>query len=91
MYVTNFKLLTFKHLDKRNIFVLADCCRDQTMKYLVHGLHNKEWNPQQYISKLTDYDNETKPLNYISVYFFHWFSIKFKFLDLDYDSEISKT
>ncbi|XP_075259457.1 uncharacterized protein LOC142351213 [Convolutriloba macropyga] len=44
----------------------TDCCRDQTMKYLVHGLHNKEWNPQQYISKLTDYDNETKPLNYIS-------------------------
>ncbi|XP_063713809.1 uncharacterized protein LOC134841705 [Symsagittifera roscoffensis] len=41
------------------------CCVSQTMKYLVHGLHNKRWDPEQYMAKLIDYDDENKPLNFI--------------------------
>ena len=47
--------------------LLGACCLAQTRKYLLHGLNFKDWNPDQYLFKLMDYDDEEKPLNFIAV------------------------
>ena len=37
-------------------------------KYMTHGLEYKGMSPDEFMNKLTDYDNEdNKPLNFISV------------------------
>ncbi|XP_063715250.1 uncharacterized protein LOC134842723 [Symsagittifera roscoffensis] len=46
------------------------CCADQVKKYLIYGLHNKEWNPDEYMDKLANYEDENRTLNYISATYF---------------------
>ena len=41
----------------------------QIDKYLHYGLRNRQMLPDAYFSKLTDYSNETKQLNHVSVSF----------------------
>ena len=55
-------------------FCLDDCCDVQIDKYLHYGLRNRQMMPDAYFSKLTDYSNETKQLNHVSVsfLFFSW-------------------
>ncbi|XP_075259456.1 uncharacterized protein LOC142351212 [Convolutriloba macropyga] len=43
-----------------------NCCEEQLRKFLVFGYHNKGMNPEEYMRKLTDYEDEDKPLNFIA-------------------------
>ncbi|XP_075258814.1 uncharacterized protein LOC142350745 isoform X2 [Convolutriloba macropyga] len=45
------------------------CCDNQVEKYLIFGLLHKSMSPDQYMFKLTDYDDEDKPLNFISAFY----------------------
>ena len=45
----------------------SHCCDGQTGKYLFHGFSNLGMTPEQYMFKLTDYSEDNKPLNFISV------------------------
>ena len=36
---------------------------------MVNGLQNRGMTPDEYMHKLTDYDNDEKPLNFLSVSF----------------------
>ncbi|XP_075264728.1 uncharacterized protein LOC142356825 isoform X2 [Convolutriloba macropyga] len=50
----------------------TDCCEAQTEKYMVNGLQNRGMTPDEYMHKLTDYDNEDKPLNFLSAMYIPW-------------------
>ena len=57
----------FLVFSSRLCIISEECCELQTRKYLIYGFHNKQMSPDEYMGKLMDYKNESKPLNYLSV------------------------
>ncbi|XP_075258291.1 uncharacterized protein LOC142350342 isoform X2 [Convolutriloba macropyga] len=56
----------WKRINLINFDKPDDCCEAQVRRYLVWGYHNKGMNPDEYMNKLTDYQDEDKPLNFIA-------------------------
>ena len=48
----------------------------QVNKYMFHGWQNQNMNPDDYMAKLIDYENEDKPLNFIAVSSNGWCNIQ---------------
>merc|ERR1711972_550233 len=50
-------------LNMININDPGHCCRTQTQKYMLYGWSNRGMTPHQYLKKLSDYSNDSMPLN----------------------------
>ena len=46
-----------------------ECCNSQNQHYWKYGYNELRLNPGQYFSILTDYSDESKPLNFLESYF----------------------
>ena len=53
--------------NNKTLVLLGDCCELQVDKYAINGLDNKDMSPQAYFNLISDYTNDTKPLNNIAV------------------------
>ena len=53
--------------NNKTLVPLGDCCELQVDKYAINGLDNKDMSPQAYFNLISDYTNDTKPLNNIAV------------------------
>ncbi|XP_063715453.1 uncharacterized protein LOC134842878 [Symsagittifera roscoffensis] len=51
------------------------CCTGQVAQYMRNGFLNRRMSPDEYMFKLTDYTNESKPLNLLSAIHLPWLCV----------------
>jgi len=56
----------WKRINMINFDQPDSCCHAQIRRYLVFGYHNRNWSPGEYLEKITNYEDEYKPLNFLA-------------------------
>ena len=65
-----FKNLFESVYEKHNFYVIqGGCCKGQYKYYFMNGFRDAFLTPAEYFRSLTDYSDESKPLNYLYSYY----------------------